>query len=439
MRIRVRLNGMPTNSAPSPDLLSALPSGLDPAWLGPVLTPQSAAALPDPAGALAAALAQPTGAPRLRELVRPGQTIAVLVDDVTRKTPAVQILPHVLAELAAAGAGPDTVRIVVALGTHRPLSEAELAGKLGRAVLQRYRVVNTACTEAGAFVDLGTTEQGLPISLLRAVAEADLRIGVGMITPHLDAGFSGGAKIVLPGVCGLATVDAFHKASAFDDANHLGNPEAPLRRMLEAFVQRHAPLHFIVNVVLNEEGQLAAVAAGHAVLAQRQGVEAARAVYGAPFDRRYPVVVAAATPYDQDLWQSIKGAWAGDLVTADGGTLILATAAPEGNSLYPLVPAYAGQDPVQLRARIAAGQVEDAMQAATGVLWSRITRRVRLVLVSPGLEPATAAAMHAGYAESVDAAITAAVGRLPAAERAGAVARLPLAGLTLPLCAPPRN
>jgi hypothetical protein len=254
-----------------------------------------------------------------------------------------------------------------------------------------------------------------------------------MITPHLDAGFSGGAKMVLPGVCSLATVDAFHLASAFVPANQLGDPDAPLRRLLEAFVARHAPLHFIVNVVLGLDGSLVACVAGDPIAAHRQGVEHARSVYGVRVGRRYPIVVANCTPYDQDLWQSIKGAWAGDLLTADGGTLILVTAAPQGSGGYPLVPYYAGIDPDLLRAELLSGKVADAMQAATGVLWGSLRRRIELAIVSRGLTVEDATAMRALYFADVEAAMAAALARLPSAQRVGAAALIPQAGVVLPM------
>lgn len=394
---------------------------------------------------VAAALRHPSGTPPLRELAQrtylPGQRIAILIDDCTRKTPTAQILPLVLAELAAAGVPPHDITIIVALGTHRPLTKGELQTKLGAAAHRGYTIVNQPCTDADGFVEVGqmTSLQGgvelptIPAQINRHVLHADLRISIGMITPHLDAGFSGGAKMVLPGVCSLATVDAFHLASAFVPSNQLGDPDAPLRQLLEAFVARHAPLHFIVNVVLGLDGSLCACVAGDPIAAHRRGVEEARRVYGVRIARRYPVVVANCAPYDQDLWQSIKGAWAGDLVTADGGTLILFTAAPEGNSSYGLVPHYAGIDPDLLRAEILSGRVADAMQAATGVLWGSLRRRTRLMLVSAGLTAADAASMRAEYLTDVEAAVTAAVARLPAAEQVGAVALIPQAGVVLPI------
>jgi nickel-dependent lactate racemase len=208
-----------------------LPDG----WLGALIAPEPVTAAVDASALICVSLARPIGAPPLSALAQPGQRVALLVDDATRKTPAAAILPHLLADLHAAGIGRGDISIVLALGTHRPMSDVEIAAKLGPQIAHDYTIVNTPCTERDAFVELGLSAQGIPVRVNRAVVEADLRIGLGMITPHLDTGFSGGSKIVLPGVCAAATVDAFHRASAFSSENHLGNTAAPMRRTLEEF------------------------------------------------------------------------------------------------------------------------------------------------------------------------------------------------------------
>jgi nickel-dependent lactate racemase len=417
--------------------LTSLPEHL----IGAHVTPPRLPPPPDPATLLAAALAEPIGAPPLRALASRGQRVAILIDDCTRKTPTAQILPHVLAELAAGGIVPADISIVVALGTHRPLTAAELHAKLGALAHAGYTIVNQPCTDRSAFVAVGELRSLLtggnlppiPAEIHHAVLSADLRLSIGMITPHLDAGFSGGAKMVLPGVCSLRTIDAFHLASAFVPANQLGDPYAPLRLLLEQFVAAHAPLHFIVNAVLGLDGSLQACVAGDPVAAHREGCIHARMVYGVPIPGRYPIVVAGCAPYEQDLWQSIKGAWAGDLLTADGGMLILVTAAPEGNSSYPLVPYYAGIDPDLLRRDLLSGKVEAPAQAATGVMWGSLRQRIALALVSPGLTVEDAAQMRAERYATVAAAMAAAASRLAPSARAGAAAVIPQAGVVLPM------
>jgi nickel-dependent lactate racemase len=254
-----------------------------------------------------------------------------------------------------------------------------------------------------------------------------------MITPHLDAGFSGGAKIILPGVCGTVTIDAFHAASAFIPGNQLGNLTAPLRSSLEAVVSEMIPLHFLVNLVLTLSGEVYGCTAGHAVQVHREGVELARRVYGFPLEKRYPVVVAICAPYDQDLWQSVKGIWCGDLLVEDGGTLIAWSAAPEGSRAHPSLPACLGSNPQELIAELRAGTARQPMVSATAVMVAELRRRIGLALVSPGLSRPELEATRLPFYAQVETALADLVGRLPPARRAGSVAVIPYAGATLPI------
>jgi hypothetical protein len=227
-------------------------------------------------------------------------------------------------------------------------------------------------------------------------------------------------------------VDAFHVASAYIPENQLGNIESPLRLSLEQFVAERVPLHFIVNLVLTLEGKIYRCVAGHSIQAHRAGVIHARQVYGTPLERRYPVVVACGYPYDMDWWQSAKGVWAGDLMTAEGGTLVVVTAAPEGSRQYPLLPGYIGRDPQDLLAEIEAGKTLDLKQASTGVMYGNLRRRIRLVLCSDGVSPAEAEIMRMPYYPTPGQAVSEAVARLPENERRGSVGVLTHAGIVLP-------
>lgn len=402
-------------------------------WLGVVVHPEPVPPAGEAATLVANALSRPIGVPPLREWVQPGRTVAIIVDDYTRKTPVSQILPPVLDELDRGGVDRERIRVVVALGTHRPMTHDELVTKLGAEVVERYGVINGLGEGGAEAVYVGTSSRGIPAWVHRTVVEADLRIGLGMITPHMDAGFSGGAKIILPGVCGEETVNAFHAASAFLPVNQLGNVDSPLRQNLEEFVAERVPLHFIVNVVITLEGQVFQCVAGDPVQAHRVGVRYAKAVFGVPIDRRYPVVIANSYPYDIDLWQSFKGAFCGDLMVADGGTLIWVTAAPEGNSTYPLVPTYAGRDGQELIREIQEGRAGDPKQAVAGVQFAMLKGRFELALVSTGLTGADARAMGIAYYPSVEEALTMAVERLPVSERKRSVAVIPQAGIVLPV------
>ncbi len=407
--------------------------GIPPEWLGEIAVPRAITPAPDPVALIASSVRNPVGTRPLRELARPGDKVAIVVDDFTRKTPVPLMLPPVLHELEDAGIARQDICLVIALGTHRAMTHAEVVAKLGTDMADRYAVVNVPSTTTAEMVYSGASTLGIPAWVNRRVAEADVRIGLGMITPHLEAGFTGGAKIILPGVCGSETVDAFHSVSAFIPENQLGNVATPLRRNLEQFVAERVPLHFIVNVVLNLEGALYQCVAGHYIDAHRRGVRFAEEVYGVEVRRRYPVVVANSYPYDIDWWQSAKGAWAGDRMTADGGTLVIVTAAPEGNSNYPLVPYYTGCHAEELRRQIRAGTAADSKQASAGAMFGNLRRRIDLMLVSDGLSQADADAMRMPFFASVEDAVAAAVARLPESERQGSVAVLPQGGVLLPI------
>jgi nickel-dependent lactate racemase len=379
------------------------------------------------------ALTQPIGSPQLTYLVKPGQSIAIILDDFTRKTPVAQFLPIVLDQLRSAGILSRDIRLVNAPGTHRPMMESELINKVGKKILAEYEVINIPSDRLEEMVFLGNSSNGIPAWVNRVVVEADVRIGLGMITPHSDAGFSGGAKIILPGVCSSATVEAFHAAGAFLGETQLGMEKSPTRHDLEEFVADRVPLDFIVNVVTTLDGDILYCIAGHPTQAHREGVKFAKEVFGVPIHRRYPIVIANCFPYDIDLWQSTKGAFCGGLATVDGGRLILVTAAPEGNSNYPMFPDYLGRDPQELKDAIKSKRIKHAHLAAESVKLGLLRKRVKLGLVSEGISQDHSKKMNIQYYPSVEDALADAVSELSPSIRKKSVCIIPQAGVTLPL------
>ena len=417
-----------------------LPGDLEPrlvsisaARLGKWVQPRVVSPAADPLAMISQALDQPIGSPRLEDLAKPGQKVALIVDDITRHTPTWLALPLLATRLEQAGIAARDICIVVALGTHRMMTEAELVKKLGPEAVSGYRIVQSNWAAEDEMVYLGRSANDIPAWVNREVVGADLRIAMGMITPHMDAGFSGGAKMVLPGVCGKQTVDAFHVRSAYQPGNALGNPLAPLRLSLEQFVEEHGLLDFILNVVLTPAEEVFGFVAGNPVDAHRQGVRLARQAYGALTPRRYPVVAANCAPYQQDLWQSCKGLWCGDLLTADGGTLVWVTSAQEGYANFPRLPEYIGSSPEMLKRLLETEPLIDPLSVATGFMIGRMKQRIRIVLVSDGLKPKDAARMDLPYYPCVESAIADAVNRLPLTKRAGCVAVIPQAGIVLPV------
>jgi nickel-dependent lactate racemase len=404
--------------------------------LGEVVSPKPVKAAADPEAVIRAALDQPIGALPLEQIAQPGQQVAVIIDDITRETPTHLMLPPVLECLARASVSREAIKVVIALGTHRPMTEEEILVKVGPAIAHEFEIINVSCWDESQFVYLGASSKGIPAWVNRAVAEADVRIGLGGVTPHTDAGYSGGAKIILPGVCSGRTVDAFHVRGAAIHANLLGTVEGPLRRDLEQFVGERVGLDFVLNAVLTREGELYQCVAGHFIQAHRAGVQLAQQVYGVMVSRRYPLVIANAFPAELDLWQTTKGLWSGELMVNDGGTLILVTPCPEGINIHPLYADYMNLDPDELQAELDAGRVEDPNACAGAILIGRMKRRIKLGLVSSGLGQADADRMGFIYFDSVEAAIAA---ELDGSALSASVGVLTHGGFTIPFIVSPET
>ena len=189
-----------TFAVPSPNLLGSF-------W------PQPTAAVDDVAAEIRRALSAPIGGPGLAELVAGAGQVLLVADDGTRPTPTDVIVPLVLDALNAAGLPDARIQLLIALGTHRPMTEAEILHKFGAETVRRIAILNHEPFTPEALVTVGTTPGGVPVTLNRRVLEAERVIGIGSIVPHHIPGFSGGAKIIQPGVCGERTTGEVHLLS----------------------------------------------------------------------------------------------------------------------------------------------------------------------------------------------------------------------------------
>ncbi len=294
-----------------------------------VLQPRHEAGLPDEAAAVTSALRNPIGQAPLVEVVKPTDRVVIIVTDNTRACPDDRLLPPILAELERVVPA-DQITIVVALGLHPALNDAELRRLLGSRIVEGYRVVNH---DPSAVVNIGTTSRGTPVDILKLVVDADFRLSTGFIEPHFFAGFSGGRKSIAPGVFGQKSAYVNHGYRMVADPNSRagvlkGNP------IHEDMVEqaRMARLDFIVNVLLNQQKQITAVFAGDLVQAHEAGCAAARSVVGARVPHRVDIAITtnSGTPLDLDLYQTIKGIDNASLVTRDGGIIISASSCSAG-------------------------------------------------------------------------------------------------------------
>jgi nickel-dependent lactate racemase len=306
-----------------------------------VLEPASSAQVVRAQDEVLRALAEPVGMPRLSEWIQPDKKVVIVMDDGSRPTPVAQVLPLVLNELERCGLTRDRLKLVTALGLHRPMEAAEVEQRAG---VSDIPWENHDCDDPQKMVFLGTTSRGTPVWINKTVAEADQVISIGCIEPHIIASFGGGYKNIVPGVAGRATVAHNHSLNCTQDTfNMVGQPIAsnPMRLDLEEAAgmiakQPHHPQMMILNTILNFRQELIRVAAGDPVAAHRSGVQVSADLYGVKIERQADVVITASAPMDQDLRQGVKALANTIRAVRPGGVMINLVRAEEGVGVFGL-------------------------------------------------------------------------------------------------------
>ena len=274
------------------------------------------------------ALDNPIGAAPLEALVRPGQKIAIIASDISRPVPSHEILPSILKRLAAAGCQMGDITVVFALGSHRKHTEAEMRRLAGDGVFEAVRCLDSDPADC---VRMGITDAGTPVDITRSVAEADFKICTGNIEFHYFAGYSGGAKAIMPGVSTPAAIQANHRMMV-EEAACAGNLDTnPIRRDIEQ-AGAICGIDYIVNVVLDEHKNIVYAVAGDAVRAHREGCRYLDKMYRKPIARRADIVLVSqgGAPKDANLYQVQKALDNAKHAVRKGGTVILMGACPEG-------------------------------------------------------------------------------------------------------------
>ncbi len=373
-----------------------------------VVQPSLPPALADPAAALREALRSPVAGLPLRDRVRPGQTVAIAICDATRPQPRDLMVPAVLDELDGL-VRPGDVTVLVATGTHRATTDAELRAMLGEAVLSRVRVVDHDSRDAGSLVWCGRLGADVPVWLNRRWVDADVRITTGFVEPHFFAGFSGGPKMVAPGLAGLDTVLALH------DARRIGSPQAtwgicegnPVHDDVRA-IAAATGVSFALDVVLDSDQRIVAAFGGDVLAMHAVARERVRATSMVAVPDRFDVVVTTNSgyPLDQNLYQTVKGISAAAGVVRDGGTIICAAECRDG------FPEHGGfrevlaseSTPQALAAAIAGRDRTEPDQWQVQVL-TRVLNRARVVVHSDHLGAADLRRAHLGSTDDVTAAV----------------------------------
>jgi nickel-dependent lactate racemase len=276
------------------------------------------------------AFAEPIAVPPWDVLVRGKRQATIVVDDCFRPTPAHLLAPALVRRLLDAGLAESQIRFMLATGMHRAQTGRDLAAKLGREIVEHFEILPHNPYEN--LVYLGTTERGIPVWVNRWVVESDLRLGIGCVVPHSGAGFGGGGKILMPGICGIETVATHHegipRGGPTLDANEWRQEIETIASMIG--------LDLVVNAVLNGRSEIAGLFVGDMVVAQRQAADLAAQLYRVDLPTDMDIALVSGYPLDQELAQARKGVVIAARCVRPGGALVLFGDCPEGAGFHAL-------------------------------------------------------------------------------------------------------
>lgn len=273
-------------------------------------------------------LQNPIGSPRLKDIVKPGEKVAIITSDITRPMPSYKVLPHVLDELSLAGIPDEDITVVFALGSHGPHTEERKIHLAGEEVYKRVKCIDSDMNDTK---HLGTTSRGTPVDIFTPVAEADRVICMGNIEYHYFAGYSGGAKAIMPGVSTRDAIQNNHSAMVEPTACAGRLEGNPVREDIEESGEILG-IDFIVNVVLNEKKEIIKCFSGDKVKAHREGCKFLDSFYAIELDHKADIVVVSAGgfPKDINMYQAQKALDNARHAVADDGIIVWIAACSEG-------------------------------------------------------------------------------------------------------------
>jgi nickel-dependent lactate racemase len=389
-------------------------TGLDvriehPNVIGP-LEIRTAQPIADPAAVIAAKLAAPTGTPPLAELAKGRKSCCIVICDITRPVPNKTICEAMLPVLEDAGIAPEDIFFLVATGMHRPSTDAEKREMLGDAIVERYRIEDHYGTRLEEHAYLGTTDRGIPAWIDKRYVQADLKITLGLIEPHLMAGYSGGRKLICPGLAALETVKIWHGPTLLEhpkaDCGFLeGNPVHEENTKIALL----AGCDFIVNVSIDSARQITSIHAGDMIEAFHEGVRFVEQIVKVPVAEPVDIVVtsSAGYPLDTTFYQAVKGLTGALPIVKQGGTIIIAAGLKEGIGSPEFCSLFdENVDLDQFMTRILGKDyfVMDQWQLEE---LAKVRRKARVKIVSEGLPAETLAKLFVEPAATVEDALQA--------------------------------
>ena len=403
--------------------------------LAGIYRPQSVTACADPEAEIKRALTHPLDTPPLSKIVQPGEKVVILVDDHTRATPVARILPLILDELHTGGVRDEDVTILITHGTHRLSRDEEVQHKVGKDIYGRFNILQHLCTDEQNQVYVGLTSRATPVWINRQIVEADRCISIGHIGPSPYAGYSGGYKAIIPGSASLDTINANHSLVPMGFRKP-GSVNVPCRLDIEEGGSL-VKLDLVVNVVLCQDEQVAAVFAGTPGRVFKEGLGLAKRVYEVTCSDKIDIAITSGYPYDINLYQASRAIEYADTVVRKGGSILLVTGCPDGlggDEFYQLMadqtkkPDDYLRDIVRRNGRTTFGVL--------GYALARIKAEKKLHILTEGIPDAELKAMGFQLPDSLQAGVNSMLKEYGPQARVGV---FPIGASTIPSTRKPQN
>jgi nickel-dependent lactate racemase len=286
----------------------------------------------NPENSLKELFKNPINSPSLRDLIiqKKAKKVLIIVNDITRPTPYEVILPPLLDELHQIGIKKENIIFMVATGIHRGNSREEIKEVFGENIFSVYKFINHDCDDPN-LKDLGKLKSGNKLWLDPIVSDIDFKITTGVIVPHYFAGFSGGRKSILPGICGRKTIEVNHSRMVYPDSRSGNLKGNPVHQEMQEAAEK-VGVDFNINVVTDEHSEIIEIVAGELLVSWQQGVEVCKQIYICPIEKKADVVIASAGGYPKDInvYQAQKALDNAYQAVKSGGTIILLAECSEG-------------------------------------------------------------------------------------------------------------
>jgi nickel-dependent lactate racemase len=338
------------------------------------------------------ALRNPFG-PSLKELAESKKNAVIVIPDRTRPLPIAKLLPVILDELNAGEISDLNIKAIIALGTHRLMTKAEIYEMVGQDVLSRIEVINHAWNNPDVLITLEQTENGTWIDVNKIVYEADLLVGLSSVKPHRAAGWSGGAKIIDPGVCGKRTINGTHYLSIqYSIEEIMGVLENPIQKEIRK-VAKMTGLDFSINAVVNKNDEVVNIFAGDFILAHRRAAEFAATIFRDPQSEKADFMICGAGEWGLDFWSAVQSIFLAEYLLKDGGTIVFFARCPEGLSpQHPQIQEFGYRLISKILELVKKERITDLAAAGHIIAVSRIIKekKIECILISEGISKAVA-------------------------------------------------